>query len=390
MNKIQVVIGANYGDEGKGHFTDYLADPSTLVVRFNGGAQAGHTVMTPNLFRHVFHHFGAGLLKGSPTFLSKHFIVNPILFREERQKLNGFIINISVDPRALVTTPYDMMINAAVEKKRSASNMKHGSCGIGINETVTRSATMPIHYEDLTRYTVDELLEWVRREWVPVRLAQLGLEFDDLPYLTNKGIMNSWHDDVFHMLKHAPSQWWGRAKDTRERYIFEGAQGLALDEFAPGFPHVTRSRTGLTNVMAMLSESGTREEMDVHYITRPYMTRHGAGGLGLATTGKPYLGIVDKTNVNNPHQGELRFGTLDVDLLVARIKRDVGGNSFWASPNIGMTCIDQVPDRISVMMDNVLVKINTLDLPRAIATRVGECSAHTHFNGETREHVIHQ
>lgn len=55
-----VVIGANYGDEGKGLITDYLAaldHSNTLVVRFNGGAQAGHTVQTPSGLRHVFSHF---------------------------------------------------------------------------------------------------------------------------------------------------------------------------------------------------------------------------------------------------------------------------------------------------------------------------------------------
>ena len=89
--KISVVIGANYGDEGKGLATDYLASQGTksLVVRFNGGAQAGHTVVTPDGCRHVFHHFGSGVFAEADTFLSKFFIVNPILFRTEFEETLG-------------------------------------------------------------------------------------------------------------------------------------------------------------------------------------------------------------------------------------------------------------------------------------------------------------
>src|SRR5262245_50739362 len=64
------VIGANFGDEGKGLLTDYLAakDPAgTVVIRCNGGAQAGHTVVTPAGRRHVFHHLGSGSLAGAST-----------------------------------------------------------------------------------------------------------------------------------------------------------------------------------------------------------------------------------------------------------------------------------------------------------------------------------
>jgi len=70
MTTVTAVIGANFGDEGKGLMTDVLASraPSrTLVVRANGGAQAGHTVVTPEGRRHVFGHVGSGALCGAPT-----------------------------------------------------------------------------------------------------------------------------------------------------------------------------------------------------------------------------------------------------------------------------------------------------------------------------------
>ena len=90
---VRIVIGANYGDEGKGLMTDYFAAQGAeqgkrvLVVTSNGGAQRGHTVTLPDGRRHVFHHFGSGTFAGADTFLCRNFILNPILYEEERSVL---------------------------------------------------------------------------------------------------------------------------------------------------------------------------------------------------------------------------------------------------------------------------------------------------------------
>ena len=79
---IKIVVGANFGDEGKGLMTDYFCRQSALrgekclVVLHNGGAQRGHTVVTPEEHRHVFHHFGSGTFAGADTYLSGDFIVS--------------------------------------------------------------------------------------------------------------------------------------------------------------------------------------------------------------------------------------------------------------------------------------------------------------------------
>ena len=139
---INVVIGAGFGDEGKGLMTDYFASQaknnygSGLVVRFNGGSQAAHTVVTPEGKRHVFGHFGSGTLVGLPTYLSSFFAVHPILFREELAKLKvlGLTPKVYVDKECIVTTPFDMLINQIAETVRGEN--RHGSVGFGVNETV--------------------------------------------------------------------------------------------------------------------------------------------------------------------------------------------------------------------------------------------------------------
>lgn len=148
MKKAKVVIGSGYGDEGKGVFTDFLSSQSneSLVIRFNGGAQAGHTVMTPDGKRHVFGHFGANsFLPNSKTALSKHFVVNPLLFAKEKNILN----NMDVDPEVFihkdcaVTTPYEMILNQWQEDNRG--NNRHGSCGVGFGETIQRES-LDLHH----------------------------------------------------------------------------------------------------------------------------------------------------------------------------------------------------------------------------------------------------
>ena len=78
-----VVIGLGFGDEGKGLVTNYLSSPSSLVCRFSGGHQAGHTVIE-NGKRHVFSNYGAGPLKGAPTYWSQFCTFEPIGFLKER------------------------------------------------------------------------------------------------------------------------------------------------------------------------------------------------------------------------------------------------------------------------------------------------------------------
>src|SRR5580692_10593922 len=112
--RARAVIGANFGDEGKGAVTDYLcAQGAGMVVRYNGGAQAGHTVVTPEGKRHVFHHFGSGTLASVPTFLSQFFVCNPLAAMYEVNELLTLGVNplLYAHPNCLVTTFADMIIN---------------------------------------------------------------------------------------------------------------------------------------------------------------------------------------------------------------------------------------------------------------------------------------
>lgn len=374
---VKVVIGSNFGDEGKGNFTDYFSRQTlgpTVVVRFNGGAQAGHTVVTPEGKRHVFHHLGAGTLAGADTYLSRYFIVNPILLVKEIKELmdKGIRVpKIMIDSRCSVSTPYDMILNDLIEHHRDKTGGRHGSCGCGINETIVRgNSAYPTPILSILSTDFADRVRAIRDEYVPIRLKELGIDTIPDKYknlLSNDRIPERY---VFESQEIACFIWRAALNFTPfsqayENIVFEGAQGMLLDEESHFFPHVTRSSTGLKNVVSILQDSSLgipSDDVEVVYVTRSYMTRHGNGPFP-TETGKPYQNIVDTTNVPNEFQGTLRFGILDVDLLVSSLSKDLA--RFWpikghSMPNpsisLAITCLDQCDPTLHYKLNEQLVE----------------------------------
>jgi adenylosuccinate synthase len=350
MRSGQVVIGANYGDEGKGLMTDYFAsqDPDqSMVVRFNGGAQAGHTVIVPDGRRHVFSHFGSGSFVDCPTYLSQFFIVNPLLFAKENEELHGLGVRpiVYIDYKAFVTTPYDMFINQILERKRGTA--RHGSCGLGINETVTRCLRSKLFalraYELLDPVALFQKLIDLGETWFRARLKEhgIGTDADEVLIFAEKreAIMHQFVSDVSTLLNAVIIT---SAYPKYRRIIFEGAQGLMLDEDRlDQWPHVTRSKTGLYNVL-YLARGFQLDELAVSYVSRTYLTRHGAGPL----SGESDWSLADQTNVTNQFQGHLRFAPMDWNQLRNSIDLDLmqaRSSGVKIDANTAITCLDQVP-----------------------------------------------
>lgn len=350
MKQVDVVVGACFGDEGKGMVVDHLAQKSgsdALVIRFNGGAQAGHTVELPDGTRHVFHHFGSGTFQGAETFLSEFFIVNPLLFFKELETLEAKILvpPIFVDINAPLTVPYDIMINQIVERDRFHGGESHGSCGVGINETITRNQHKK--YKTTVRPTsvdqLSQLLRDIRASYVPQRLAELGKDYlfdPNRDLIFDDNIVEGFINAYFGFLDLV------RVTDFSEvrhdHVIFEGAQGLLLDEHHKWFPHVTRSRTGMVNVDALINKYRLPKP-DVHYVTRCYLTRHGNGPLPFECSRPVFTKFKDLTNVPNEFQGVLRFAPLNLPLLADTVFSEYWNFDCWKS-NLVVTCIDQIDD----------------------------------------------
>lgn len=335
MKEVKVVIGANFGDEGKGQMTEYFAEKarkkgnSCIVVCHNGSAQKGHTVVEKDGTRHVFHHFGAGAGADAETYFSKDFYVSPIFFRKEYEELErkGYNLKVYVDPDCRVVLPSDIMINQEIENLRNKN--RHGSCGYGFFEAVTRSKREEylVKVEDLL--DLDNCLKKIKRvssEYVPERCKELGmkeLREEFLSLILDEDILSSYQSDLQFFLDHTVR----RGPDLLLSYdtvIFESSQGLLLDEDnMEYFPHLTPSHTGLHNPYLILEDLGVNCPVEVCYVTRTYLTRHGAGRLdGECDKKEINPDMVDQTNVPNPFQGTLRYAKLDVDQLYERIEKD--------------------------------------------------------------------
>lgn len=329
--RARAVIGANFGDEGKGLVTDYLCatQGAGMVVRFNGGAQAGHTVVTPEGERHVFSHFGSGTLCGVPTFLSQFFICNPLTFFPEMETLInlGFNPIVYAHPNCLVTTFADMMINQRLEDAKAGS--RHGSCGIGVNETVMRSEVpeLKITMSDLWNGTpLQDRLAALCGKYAAFRS---GKEIEKPEAMIAAFVERAAKfAELVHPLGIA------QCKEP----VFEGAQGLLLDQNNKQyFPHLTRSNTGIQNVRVLCEQAGI-SDIDTYYVSRTYMTRHGNGPLPGEDA---KMRFTDDTNLDHPYQGAIRFAPLDGTALKARCHADA--ENFAAKDfKLVLTHCDQV------------------------------------------------
>ena len=345
--KVRIVIGASYGDEGKGLMTDAICAGFAgeglrcLNVLSNGGAQRGHTVVTPEGLRHVFHHLGSGTFAGADTFLPETYIVNPMLYRPERQALReaGYAPRVLCHRRARWSTPFDMIVNQIAEESRGAA--RHGSCGAGIWETVLRWRRTPVPSLFEFAGKRERLTAWLRElrdAYVPERLGEIGIR--DVPsswrgILEDDGMIEAFADDAEAFLcdvrpvnEAIPSGW--------DAIVFENGQGLLLDMDRREFgDHTTPSHTGAADPAALLKAAGIGPGADIaaYYVTRTYLTRHGAGPFeGECPREEIAAGLTDLTNVPNPYQGAIRYGRIDLGALAGRIRADAAGLDGLGAP----------------------------------------------------------
>lgn len=362
MEKVKIVIGANFGDEGKGLMTDYFCSrfPEhrlVLNVRFNGGAQAGHTVVSPDGRRHVFSHFGSGsFLPNVVTWFGPDFIVNPILFRREYEQLNamGIYPMVYCHPKCIFTMPQDMMMNQFIEKRRG--DKRHGSCGVGIYESLLRSSefTKDIYMIDLYHasngpFKIDiDYYGYNRLE----KMTGMTLTNDEKKMLINQNIRAHFNDDLYFFMNHVTI----RDEDVLKIFdnvVFEGAQGLMLDRSnLEYFPHLTPSNTGIDNVLPFLKDD---MDIEVCYVTRPYLTRHGAGRLDGECSREEAGAKIDITNLENEWQGCIRYAPLQVSELANRIHANWQKSYPKTYMSVAVTHMDEVKDQAAFLskMDNI-------------------------------------
>jgi adenylosuccinate synthase len=167
--------------------------------------------------------------------------------------------------------------------------------------------------------------------------------------------------------------------NPRQPIVFEGAQGLELDEELGVFPHVTRSITGLLGAYRAAEEMGLAEPIQPVYVTRSYKTRHGAGPLaheGVRFTDRK---LVDKTNTTGLWQGAFRYAPLDLRVLKTYIEKDLArvDTRNVQFPLLAVTHLDEVEDGIMIIdLEGNQVWVDSQELVRELSkvARVGFAS----------------
>ena len=332
--RAKIVVGLQFGDEGKGITTDFLCSQhnpgDTMVVRYCGGHQAGHTVHY-NGISHVFSSFGSGTLRGFPTYISEHCLVYPNALMTELEVLRnkGVEPTFYIHPMAKLVTPYDIAVGRARE-----TELDHGSTGWGIGATMDRNNKH--HYK---LFAVDMLH--------PKMLRQ---KLDNIRSLYNMSDSHSRDKEADEaadrMVKHAKflerKLMYYSILRTQKNLIFEGAQGIMLDMDHGVFPNVTYAHTTSRNATEMCDKLRiARQDVEVYYVTRCYQTRHGYGWM---SNNDPIELINNgtETNKHNQWQKDFKIGEIDYNLLDYALSVDMNYSSKTTS-NLVVTCMDQRP-----------------------------------------------
>lgn len=313
-----VVIGLNFGDEGKGVVTNFLAKTTNRdVVRYSGGSQAGHTVVE-NGIKHVFSGFGSGTLSGKSTYWEDACPFDPVsvinemaILKEKTRKTP----QLYVSSKCPLVTPMDKFAN------KQGVYLENGTCGAGIGTTITREEA---NYHLLLEDTFNS---FIFRE----KFIQIQKYYKDITPIEEYEFYFKSINLLLDLIK--PFK---KNSISYTNHIFESSQGLLLDPEMGIFPHVTRIPLGIEAA----SKYGKIDE--VWYVTRAYLTRHGNGPMPNETFPEGLILNENETNITNDYQGNFRVGTLDLSLLLSTLIRNLG-ESPSIRYNLVITCLDQFP-----------------------------------------------
>jgi adenylosuccinate synthase len=334
-----ITVGLGFGDEGKGAAVDHLTRETAadLVVRYSGGGQAGHNVVLADGRRHAFAQFGAGTFAGARTWLGPRMIISPATMVPEADHLRSLGVAdpfglLSVHPDCLVSTAYHVAMNRLRELARGDG--RHGSCGLGIGET--RNYWFKHGPDAITAGDLNERQTLIQK--LTLLRERMLLEMQELPRLDRQwsALMHqTWPAAEADVLRRSAAELQlAREMPACHTVIFEGAQGVLLDEWHGFHPYTTWSTVTPLHAWELIADCGIRD-VTVLGLTRAYATRHGAGPF---PTFSPEMtaAMADPGNPDNAWQGTIRSGPLDLVLLdyAARIcKIDA----------LAVTCLDRLP-----------------------------------------------
>jgi adenylosuccinate synthase len=280
-----IVVGAQFGDEGKAKVTDLLAKNADVVVRYQGGCNAGHTVVVDgNTYK--FHLIPSGILyKKSICVLGPGMVIDPKAFLVELDALLERGLDdsrLKVSATAHVTMPYHLAIDAAEEESRG--DQKIGTTKRGIGPTYAdKCARSGIRMEDL----LDPGVLKSKLEWMVPRKNIILERLYNLPPLDTAAILKEYTEYGNRMRKYVcdTSNLIFQSVQNRKNILFEGAQGVLLDLDHGSYPYVTSSSPSAGGACIGAGVGPTVIDRVIG-VSKAYMTRVGEGPFPTEQTGE--------------------------------------------------------------------------------------------------------
>lgn len=376
---VQVVLGLGFGDEGKGTLVDWLArraaadDPHgapPLVVRWNGGPQAQHHVVTDEGRVHCFAQLGsAGFLAGARTHLAGDMAVDLYALDAELGELaaaSGRTIDelrasVTINPRCALVTPWHATVNVVREALRGGA--RHGSTGRGVGEAKLGPIRM-FAGELATGFDAAARIREVRAALIARATRIIDTAEGGELARARSLVARSADDDLLDAYLAAARRPLAvtDALPGTDHVIFESAQGALLDRDHGFFPHVTPSRITRRAARDVARSLGIAAPLEVWGVLRAYHSRHGEGPFPSEDRALAAR-LPERHNREDGQAGRFRVGWFDAVLARHALA--------FAGPidRLAVTCLDRVaalPDRAVVTgwrdaSDNIECAVETAE-----------------------------
>jgi adenylosuccinate synthase len=273
--KVDVLLGLQWGDEGKGKIVDVLAPKYDVVARFQGGPNAGHTLEFDGI-KHVLHQIPSGIFRESTrNVIGNGVVLDPIVFKVEIDKLQKFNLNVKanlfISKKATLIVPTHRLLDQAYEKAKGADKIGSTLKGIGPSyvDKISRQGLrvgdiLSANFKDKLKKLVDTHLEILKNHDIQFNWSELETQFlDAVAFLKEFKLIDSEYF-LNQELKNGSS------------VLAEGAQGSLLDIDFGSYPFVTSSNTVTAGACTGLGIA-PKHIGEVYGIFKAYSTRVGSG-----------------------------------------------------------------------------------------------------------------
>lgn len=276
-----VVVGSQWGDEGKGKITDLLSEEADIIVRYQGGCNAGHTVVIGDK-QFIFHLIPSGILhQGKKCLIGNGVVVDPESLLQEMENLRKEGVEIDgklfIDPKTHIVLPYHKTLDELKEKKRGKDKLGTTKRGIGpaYIDKIARTGIRMVDLIDEKSLSKKLEINWKEKNEIFNKLYGLKMSNQEKINLIKK------YQEYGQLLKKYlmdVSLYLNQAIKEDKKILFEGAQGTLLDVDHGTFPYVTSSHP-IAGGACVGTGVGPTKIDKVIGITKAYTTRVGRGPL---------------------------------------------------------------------------------------------------------------